>query len=81
MTAAELRVLEARMDMLTAVLKELIDEVRCIQLSSWASPHPAPGLSGSAVVEGFVQVAADWFEDRPAHELVGLGEVYPADLG
>jgi hypothetical protein len=35
MTAAELRVLEARMDMLDAVLQDLIDQVRRTQPSGW----------------------------------------------
>jgi hypothetical protein len=35
MTAAELRVLETRMDLLETVLQELIEQVRRMQPSSW----------------------------------------------
>jgi hypothetical protein len=39
MTAAEIRVLEARMDMLDAVLQDLIEQVRRMQLSGRTDRH------------------------------------------
>jgi hypothetical protein len=80
MTTAEVRVLEARMDMLDAVLRDLVARVRRMQLSGraewrWRAP------SGGPVVQGCAQVVADGVEDRAAHELVGLLEADPAHLG
>jgi hypothetical protein len=80
MTTAEVRALEARMDMLDALLHDLIDRVRRAQLSGRAEWHRR-ALSGGPVVEGCLQVVADGFEDRAAHELVGLLEADPAHLG
>ena len=83
MTAAELRVLEARMDMLDAVLQDLIEQARRRQLPGRADQHrqAVPGLPAGLVVQGFAQVVADGFVDRAAHELVGLGEGDPAHFG
>ena len=83
MTAAELRVLEARMGMLDAVLQDLIEQVRRMQLSGRADQHrqTVPGLPVGLVVQGFLQVVADGLVDRAAHELVGLGEGDPAHFG
>jgi hypothetical protein len=70
------------MDMLDAVLRELVDRVRRIQLSGRADQRRrAPsGTSGGPVVQGCHQMVADGVEDRAAHELVGLREVDPAHL-
>ena len=83
MTAAELRVLEARMDMLDAVLEDLIEQVRRMQLSGWTGlpSRRVSGLSVGLVVQGLLQVAADGFEDRAAHEFVGFGEADPPHFG
>ena len=83
MTAAELLVLETRMDMLDALLQDLIEQVRRIQLSCWTDQHchAVSGLPVGLVVQGFLQVVADGFEDRSAHELVGLRERGPPHLG
>jgi hypothetical protein len=88
MTVAELRVLEARMDMLDAVLQDLIEQLRRAQASGWTgqSRQAVSGLPGVLVVQGFLvqgflQVVADGFEDRAARELVGLGEADPTHLG
>jgi hypothetical protein len=83
MTADELRVLETRMDMLDAVLQDLIEQVRRMQLSGWTDQRrqAVSGLPVGLVVQGFLQVVADGFEDRAAHELVGLRERGPAHLG
>ena len=83
MTAAELRVLEARMDLLDALLQDLIDQVRRFQLSGWTDQcrHTVSGLPVGVVVQGFLQVVADGFVDRAAREFVGLGEGDPAHFG
>jgi hypothetical protein len=82
MTAAELRVLEMRMDMLDAMLQDLIEQVRRMQLSGRAEHRQAvSGLPGVLVVQGFLQVVADGFVDRAAHEFVGLGEGDPPHFG
>ena len=83
MTAAELRVLEARMEMLGAVLEDLIEQVRRMQLSGRADQHrrAESGLRGGLVVQGFLQVVADGFVHRAAHEFVGLGEGDPPHFG
>jgi hypothetical protein len=83
MTAAEMRVLEARMDMVDALLQDLIEQVRRMQLSGRADQHrrAESGLRGGLVVQGFLQVVADRFVDRAVHELVGLREGDPADFG
>lgn len=82
MTVAELRILETRMDMLEATLQELIDQVRRIQLSGWTGcpQQKVPVLSVGLLVQGLPQVVAYGFEDRAAHEFVGLREVDPADF-
>jgi len=74
MTAAKLRVLETRMDMLDAVLQDLIEQMRRMQLSGWADQHrqAVSGLRVGLVVQGFLQVIADGFRHGAAHELVGL---------
>ena len=53
MTAAELRVLEARMDMLDAVLQDLIDQVRRTQPSGWTDQRQraVSGLQGIPVFQ------------------------------
>jgi len=83
MTGAELRVLETRMDMLDVLLQDLIKQVRRMQLSGWTDQRcqAVSGLPVALVVQGFLQVVADGFEDRAGHELVGLLEVDPAHLG
>ena len=83
MTAAELRVLETRMDMLDAVLLDLIEQVRRMQLSGRTDQHrqAVSGLPVGLVVQGLLQVVADGFVDRAAHELVGLCEGDPAHFG
>jgi hypothetical protein len=83
MTAAELRVLEARMDMLDAVLQDLIDQVRRTQPSGWTDQRQraVSGLQGVPVFQSPSQVVADGFEDGAAHELVGLREGDPPHLG
>jgi hypothetical protein len=82
MTAAELRVLETRMDLLETVLQELIEQVRRMQLSGWNGQRRAVGgLSAGLVVKGLFQVAADGFENRAGHEFIGLRKVNPAYLG
>jgi hypothetical protein len=55
MTTAELRVLEARMDMLNAMLLDLIDQVRHTQVPSGTDqgPRAATDLSGSPRPSGF----------------------------
>jgi hypothetical protein len=83
MTAAELRVLEARMGMLDAVLRDLIEQVRRTQLSARADQHrqTASGLPVGLVVQGFLQVVADGLVHRAAHEFIGLGEGDPPHFG
>jgi hypothetical protein len=83
MTTAEVRVLEARMDMLDAVLRDLVARVRRMQSSDRAEcRRRAPsGTSGGPVVQRCLQVVADGFEDRAAHEFVGLREADPAHFG
>jgi hypothetical protein len=83
MTAAELRVLETRMDMLDAVLQDLIEQVRRMQLPGRTDQHwqAVSGLPADLVVQGLLQVVADRFVDRAAHEFVGLGEGDPAHFG
>jgi len=83
MTAAELRVLEARMGMLDAVLQDLIEQVRRMQLSARADQHrqTASGLPVGLVVQGLLQVVADGLVDHAAHEFVGLGECDPPHFG
>ena len=83
MTAAELRVLETRMDMLDALLQDLIEQVRRMPLSGGTDQRwqAVLGLPVGLVVQGLLQVGADGFEDRAAHELVGLREVDPSHLG
>jgi hypothetical protein len=83
MTAAELRVLETRMDMLGAVLQDLIEQVRRMQLCGRADQHQqtVSGLPVGLVVQGFLQVVADGFVHRAAHELVGLREGDPPHFG
>jgi len=83
MTAAELRVLQTRMDMLDAVLQDLIEQMRRMQLSGRADQHrqAASGLPVGLVVQGFLQVIADGFVHRAAHELVGLREGNPPHFG
>jgi hypothetical protein len=82
MTTAEVRVLEARMDMLDAVLRDLVTRARRIQLSGraeWRRRAPS-GTSGGPVGQGCLEMVADGFEDRAAHELVGLCGADPAHL-
>jgi len=83
MTTAELRVLKTRMDMLDAMLQELIDQVRLMQPSgSTGSPQPkVSALSVGRVVQGLLQVIAHGFEDRAAHKFIGLREIHPAHFG
>jgi hypothetical protein len=83
MTAAELRVLEARMDLLDALLQDLIDQARRVQLSGWTDQrcHAVSGLPVGLVVQAFLQVVADGFVDRAAHEFVGLREGDPPYFG
>jgi hypothetical protein len=83
MTAAELRVLQARMDMLDALLQDLIEQVRRMQPSGRADQRrqAVSGLRGVLVMQGFLQVVAYRFVDRVAHEFVGLGEGDPAHFG
>jgi hypothetical protein len=83
MTAAEIRVLEARMDMLDAVLQDLIEQVRRMQLSGRTDQHRqvVSGLPAGLVVQGFLQVVADGFVHRAAHEFVGLREGDPPYFG
>ena len=83
MTAAEIRVLEARMDMLDAMLQDLIEQVRHMQLTGQDDQHrrAVSGLPVSLVVQGFLQVVADGFVHRAAHEFVGLREGDPPYLG
>jgi len=83
MTAAELKVLEARMDMLDAVLQDLIDQVRRTQPSGWTDQRQraVSGLQGVPVFQSPSQVVADGFEDGAAHKLVGLRESDPPHLG
>jgi hypothetical protein len=54
MTAAEIRVLEARMDMLDALLQELIEQVRHMQLTGQDDQRrrAVSGLPVSLVVQG-----------------------------
>jgi hypothetical protein len=79
MTAAEIRVLEARMDMLDAMLQDLIEQVRHMQLTGQDDQHrrAVSGLPVSLVVQGFLQVVTDGFVHRAAHEFVGLREGDP----
>jgi len=82
MTGTELRVLEARMELLEELLQDLIDQVCSMQPSSWASRHRAvSALSGRRFVHGCLEVLPDGLEDRAGHEFVGLREANPADLG
>ena len=83
MTAAELRVLETRMDMLDAVLLDLIEQVRRMQLPGRTDQHrqTASGLPVGLVVQGFLQVVADGLVDRAAHEFVCFCEGDPAHFG
>jgi hypothetical protein len=55
MTAAELRVLEARMDMLDAMLQDLIDQMRRTQPPAWTDQvrRAVSGLPGVPVFQGF----------------------------
>jgi len=83
MTAAELRVLETRMDMLDALLQDLIEQVRRMPLSGGTDQRwqAVSGLPVGLVAQGFLQVVADGLEDRAAHELVGLRQGCPPHLG
>ena len=64
MTAAELRVLEARMELLDELLQDLIEQVRSIQPSGWASRRRAvSALSGSPFVHGCLEVLPDGLEE------------------
>lgn len=83
MTAAELRVLEARMDMLEAMLPDLIDQMRRTQPPAWTDQvrRAVSGLPGVPVFQGFLQVVADGFENGAARELIGLREADPPHFG
>ena len=83
MTAAEQRVLETRMDMLDKVLQDLIEQARRMQPSGRTDQNrlAVSGLPVGLVVQGFLQVVADGFVDRAAHEFVGLGEGDPPYFG
>jgi hypothetical protein len=83
MTAAELRVLETRMDMLDAMLQDLIEQVRRMRPPGRTDQYrqAVSGLPAGLVVQGFLQVVADGFVDRAAHEFVGLGEGDPPYFG
>lgn len=83
MTADELRVLEMRMEMLDAMLQDLVEQAGRMQVPGRTDEHlPAvPDLPAGLVFQGFLQIVADRFVDRAAHELVGLGEGDPPYFG